>query len=182
MKVKDALNQETIYGYNERGQQILQKDALNRETKYEYDQLGRRTKRILPLGQVETYTYSIAGNLETKTDFNGKTTTFGYDNTRRLLSKTPEASLNQPTVSFTYNDLGQRATMTDASGVTTYGYDVRNRLSSKQTPFGTLSYTMTTQGTSKHCGRRMPTVFQSITRMTSSIGWMRQMTTVWSQR
>lgn len=140
-KVKDALNQETVYGYNELGQQTLQKDALGRETKFEYDKLGRRAKRILPLGQVETYSYDARGNLQSRTDFNGKTTTFSYDNMRRLLSKTPDASLNQPTVSFTYNDSGQRETMTDASGVTNYNYDVRNRLSSKQTPFGTLNYT-----------------------------------------
>jgi RHS repeat-associated protein len=140
-KVKDALNQETTYGYNELGQQISQKDALNRETKFEYDKLGRRTKRILPLGQIETYSYATDGNLQSKTDFNGKTTTFGYDNMRRLMSKTPDASLNEPTVSFTYNDAGQRATMTDASGVTNYSYDSRNRLQSKQTPEGSLSYT-----------------------------------------
>ncbi len=140
-KVKDALNQETVYGYNEVGQQISQTDALNRTTRYEYDRLGRRVKRVLPLGQIETYSYSNDGSLSSKTDFNGKTTTFGYDNMRRLLSKTPDASLNQPTVSFTYNLLGQRQTMTDATGTTTYSYDVRNRLTSKQTPFGTLSYT-----------------------------------------
>jgi YD repeat-containing protein len=121
-KVKDALNQETVYGYNELGQQILQKDALGRETKYEYDKLGRRTKRILPLGQVETYAYLNDGNLQSRTDFNGKTTTFAYDNMRRLLSKTPDASLNEPSISFTYNDLGQRNSMTDASGVTNWGF------------------------------------------------------------
>ncbi len=148
-KVKDALNQETVYGYNELGQQISQKDALNRETKYEYDKLGRRTKRILPLGQIETYSYATDGNLQSKTDFNGKTTTFGYDSMRRLLSKTPDASLSQPTVGFTYNDLGQRATMTDASGVTNYSYDIRNRLVSKQTPQGTLSYTYDESGSIK---------------------------------
>ena len=65
---------------------------------------------------------------------------------RRLLSKVPDASLNQPTISFTYNVSGQRATMTDASGTTTYAYDVRNRLASKQTPFGTLSYTYNDAG------------------------------------
>ncbi|MGC2237821.1 MAG: PKD domain-containing protein [Pyrinomonadaceae bacterium] len=145
-KVKDALNQETVYDYNELGQQTLQKDALGRETKYEYDKLGRRTKRILPLGQTETYSYDTGGNLQSRTDFNGKTTTLAYDNMRRLISKTPDASLNQPTVSFTYNNLGQRATMTDASGTTNYNYDNRNRLSSKQTPFGALSYTYNETG------------------------------------
>jgi YD repeat-containing protein len=73
-------------------------------------------KRILPGGQFETYAYNNGGNLESKTDFNSKTTTFTYDVMRRLLSKIPDASLNQPTISFTYNPIGQRATMSDASG------------------------------------------------------------------
>jgi YD repeat-containing protein len=44
-------------------------------------------------------------------------------------------------VSFTYTANGLRQTMADVSGATTYAYDVRNRLTSKQTPFGTLAYT-----------------------------------------
>ncbi|HKR11221.1 MAG TPA: PKD domain-containing protein [Pyrinomonadaceae bacterium] len=141
VKVKDALNQETIYGYNELSQQTTQTDASNHTTRFEYDQLGRRVKRILPGGQFETYSYDLGGSLQSRTDFNGKTTTFTYDAMRRLRTKVPDASLNQPTISFTYNANGQRATMTDASGQTVYTYDVRNRLENKQTPFGTLSYT-----------------------------------------
>ena len=140
-KVKDALNQETTYGYNEIGQQISQTDANNHTTRFEYDQLGHRVKRILPGGQFEIYSYDNGGNLQSKTDFNAKTTTFAYDVMRRLLSKTPDASLSQPTITFTYNVTGQRATMSDASGATAYTYDARNRLTSKQTPFGTLTYT-----------------------------------------
>jgi YD repeat-containing protein len=60
---------------------------------------------------------------------------------RRMLTKVPDASLSQPTVTCTYNASGQRATMNDASGETVYTYDVRNRLATKQTPFGTLTYT-----------------------------------------
>jgi YD repeat-containing protein len=74
---------------------------LTDSTRFEYDQLGRRVKRILPAGQFETYSYDSGGNLQSKTDFNGKTTTLTYDTMRRLLSKTPDASLSQPTVSFT---------------------------------------------------------------------------------
>jgi RHS repeat-associated protein len=140
-KVKDALNQETTYSYNEVGQQLTQTDANNHTTRYEYDQLGRRVKRILPGNQFETYAYDLGGNLQSRTDLNGKTTTYTYDELRRLLTKAPDASLNQPAISFTYNTIGQRATMNDASGATVYSYDVRNRLASKQTPFGTLSYT-----------------------------------------
>jgi RHS repeat-associated protein len=145
-KVKDALNQETTYAYNEIGQQLSQTDTNNHTTRFEYDQLGRRVKRILPAGQFETYSYDTGGNLQSKGDFNGKTTTFNYDVMRRLLSKVPDASLNQPTISYTYNTSGQRAKMNDASGATAYSYDARNRLSSKQTPSGTLSYTYNESG------------------------------------
>jgi RHS repeat-associated protein len=148
-KVTDALNQETVYGYNELGQQISQKDANQHTTRFEYDKSGRRVKRTLPGGQSESYSYFGDGSLKTRTDFNNKTTTYSYDSMRRLLTKTPDASLNQTAVSFTYNNLGQRQTMTDVSGVTTYDYDNRNRLQSKQTPFGTLSYTYNLTGNLK---------------------------------
>lgn len=59
----------------------------------------------------------------------------------RLLTKTPDASFATPAITFTYNALGQRLTMSDVSGTTNYAYDLRNRLSSKATPQGTLSYT-----------------------------------------
>jgi YD repeat-containing protein len=96
-------------------------------------------KRTLPLGQFETYSYNTVGNLQSKTDFNGKTSTYDYDNANRLVSKTPDASYNAQPVTFTYNALGQRLTMVDASGTTTYTYDGSNRLRTKATPQGTLT-------------------------------------------
>jgi YD repeat-containing protein len=59
---------------------------------------------------------------------------------------TPEAgpiiaSLGEPTVTYALNATGTRSGMTDASGSTSYGYDTRNRLLTKATPEGTLTYT-----------------------------------------
>ncbi len=45
------------------------------------------------------------------------------------------------TESFTYTPTGQRATMTDASGGTTYTYSNRDQILRKATPQGTLTYT-----------------------------------------
>jgi hypothetical protein len=57
---------------------------------------------------------------KTKTDFNGKTTTYAYDSSNRLLSKTPDASFNAPAVTFTYYAKGLRKTMADVSDSTAY--------------------------------------------------------------
>jgi RHS repeat-associated protein len=141
VKVIDALNQETTYGYDERGNQTSQTDANGHTTSFAYDGMGRRISRTLPGGQIETMEYDIGGNLTAKTDFNGKRTVFEYDNLNRLVKKTPDPSLNQPEVTFTYTINGQRESMTDASGTTSYSYDERDRLTAKVTPQGTLSYT-----------------------------------------
>jgi RHS repeat-associated protein len=99
------------------------------------------------MGQVEQTIYDVAGRVLSKTDFNGKVTTFGYDTADRLVLRTPDASFaGEVPVSWTYSATGRRLTMTDATGVTTYGYDSRDRLASKATPEGTLSYTRDLSG------------------------------------
>ncbi|MGH8547582.1 MAG: RHS repeat-associated core domain-containing protein [Methylococcales bacterium] len=142
----DALNQDTTYGYDELGQQISQTDANNQPTTFEYDSMGRRIGRTLPLGQTESFQYDLAGNLTDKTDFNGKVTTFAYDSLNRLMTKTPDPSFGAPGVSFTYTASGQRASMTDASGLTTYTYDNRDRLTDKDSLRGALTYTYNLTG------------------------------------
>jgi len=49
-------------------------------------------------------------------------------------------------MSFTYTLTGKRATMTDASGTTSYTYDNMDRLTAKATPEGTLSYSYDAAG------------------------------------
>ena len=144
--ITGGLNLVTTYGYDEVGNRISQTDANHHATTYSYDQNGRHVGRKLPAGQSESYVYDAAGNLKSKIDFNGKSTAYAYDQSNRLLSKTPDPSFSAPPVSFTYTPNGLRQTMSDVSGSTTYGYDTRNRLTSKQTPFGTLSYTYDNSG------------------------------------
>src|SRR4030095_13016947 len=137
----------TRYSYDELGNQLTQTDANNHTTSYGYDNLGRRTTRTLPGRQGESLSYNAVGNLAHRTDFNGTVTGYIYDALNRLLSRTsnhPNAPASN--VSFTYTPSGQRATMVDASGVTTYSYDARDRLESKATPQGTLSYTYNAAG------------------------------------
>ncbi|HEV3317820.1 MAG TPA: hypothetical protein VG488_12655 [Candidatus Angelobacter sp.] len=111
--------------------------------------------RKLPLGQSELYSYDVAANLTARTDFNGHTTTYTYDTMNRLTAKTADAFFSQGAcapvsgstpacgatqVSYTYTPTGRRASMTDASGTTTYTYDRVDRPRVKSTPFGDVNY------------------------------------------
>ena len=150
--VTNALGKVTTYSYDETGSLISKTDANNHKTTYEYDSMGRRTKRTLPLGQVETYQYDLTGDFTNKVDFNGRSTSYTYDSLNRPLSKTPDPFFATPTVTFTYTATGQRATMSDAGGVTVYRYNSRDWLTNKTwTPAGqtsslTLNYNYDSHG------------------------------------
>jgi len=147
--VTDAANGVTRYTYDELGHQLTQTDANNHTTTFEYDRMGRRTKRTLPLGMSDTFTYDQGGNVSTRVDFKGLKTTFNYDALNRLVSKVPDASLNEATVTYTYTPAGQRESMTDGTGTTTYTYDSQGRLTSQVSPRGTLNYTYDNGGNLK---------------------------------
>ncbi|MBZ5726561.1 MAG: hypothetical protein LAP87_16365 [Acidobacteriia bacterium] len=137
----DAAHNTTAYGYDASGNLTASTDANGHTTQSGFDVLSQLKTETMPVGQTQTRTYDPAGNLLSLTDYNGKTTAYAYDSLNRLLSKTPDASLGEPAVTFTYTSTGKLATMTDASGVTTYTYDNLDRLTKKETPQGTLGYT-----------------------------------------
>jgi RHS repeat-associated protein len=119
----------TQYQYDEAGNEVAQVDALNRTTSFAYDGMGRRIKRTLPGNQSETMGYDLAGNLVLHTNFNSAIITNQFDALNRLTNRT---SVDGYRVSFTYQPTGQRQSMSDPSGVTSYGYDERDRLRFKR--------------------------------------------------
>ena len=143
----NPANNTTVYTYDPHWNLKTVTDANNHTTTTLYDLLDRPSSRTLPGGGVAaSSTYDVAGNQLTYTDFLGKTTTDSYDGVNRLTSKTPDPSLGELAVSFTYTGTGKRSTMTDASGMTTYTYDNQDRLKTKATPQGTLTYTYDSVG------------------------------------
>ncbi len=128
----------TRYVYDEVGNLLQQIDALNHTTKFEYDGLGHRTIQTLPGNQVATSGYDAVGNLIRYTNFNNVVITNQYNALNLLTNK---SSINGYKVFFAYSPTGQRTNMVDASGMTIYTYDNRDRLQTKATPEGTLTYT-----------------------------------------
>jgi RHS repeat-associated protein len=132
--VTNALNQVTRYQYDEAGNEIAQIDALNRTTTFAYDSMGRRISHTMPdTSLIERFSYDLLGNLIRHTNFTGIVITNQYDVMNRLTNRT---SINGYQISYTYTLTGQRQTMTDPSGMTTYLYDNRDRLTNKVVNWG----------------------------------------------
>jgi RHS repeat-associated protein len=149
LSVKDALEHETTYRYDENGNRIEEINARLQITRHEYDAKNRLAKTTRPDGTVVTYTHNFRdqvlsetisgpeagglgggfpespqGNFYT-TDIltveSSRTTSFTYDDAGQLVKITfPDLS----EVNFTYDELGRIRTIKDPRDkVTTYEYD-----------------------------------------------------------
>jgi RHS repeat-associated protein len=146
LSVTGADGATTQYTYDTQKNLLSSTDANGNTTRFEYDALNRLIKRVLPLGMTELYTYDEIGNRVTRTDFRGKQTSYEFDPLNRPTARRPDPSLGEPAVTYSYTATGMRRSMTDASGTTAYTYDQRDRLLTKQTPQGTLTYTHNAAG------------------------------------
>ena len=146
-KKTDALNNSTTYSYNSAGKLLKVTDALIVATIYTLDNAGNMLTMANGKGKVTnsgygsgsllrtvtdanskstTYKYDLAGNVADVIDRNGNETTMTYDLRNMLKSKSVPTTGD--VISYTYDNAGNRATMTDASGVSSYAYDANNKL------------------------------------------------------
>ncbi len=80
-----------------------------------------------------TSSYDPNGNVLTLLDPLGKTTTNGYD-ARNMLTSVDYSDPATPDVAYVYDANGNRTSMTDGTGSTSYVFDEANRLTSVTTP------------------------------------------------
>uniref|UniRef100_A0AAU2V2F5 FG-GAP-like repeat-containing protein n=1 Tax=Streptomyces sp. NBC_00003 TaxID=2903608 RepID=A0AAU2V2F5_9ACTN len=116
----------TSYSYNPTGEVATRKDANGHTTTYDYDDAGRQAAITDPLGRKQTTGYDKDGNPTTRTNARGVTATTTFD-ARNLPSGTTYSD-NTPSVSEAYDAIGQRRSITDATGSRTLDYDKAGRL------------------------------------------------------
>ena len=132
----------------------------------------------------ETYGYDAVGNVISRKDFNGRTTTYQYDTMNRLTTKIADGFFSAGTcasnacgatqITYSYNNMGRRTSLTDASGTTGYTYDSRDRLLTKASPAGTLTYTydaagnIATLNSSNTGGASMTYTYDALNRLASA--------------
>lgn len=109
-----------------------------------------------PTPDAEYRDYDEFGRLERHTDYARQDTGYFYNSKGQLEYKKyyefvdvdPEDGENDnypdnpaETISYTYDKLGRKETITDSRGTTTYVYDVEGRVVQVDTPEGTVNYT-----------------------------------------
>jgi YD repeat-containing protein len=115
-----------------------------------YDGYGRLKTKHLPeqtAGANTVYSYNADDTIATITDARGAIATHGY-NSRHLLTSITHTLTGQPnvTASFSYDGAGNRSSMTDSLGTTSYSYDELSRLTSETRGFtGLANYTLSYQ-------------------------------------
>jgi RHS repeat-associated protein len=113
-------------------------NAKANATTYTYDSLNRRIKVTDPLGLFSSFSYDAVGNPISVTDANGKISAFSYDAVNRLVTRT---YADGNVIGYSYDVNGNRSSMTDADGVTTYSHDALNRITAVSSPGGsTVKY------------------------------------------
>jgi Rhs family protein len=122
-------------------------------TEYSYDSLNRLIKLVNKKSSGEiissfTYTLGPAGNRikvdEVMLDMSS-TITYTYDKLYRLIGETRTGTYPY-SISYTYDNVGNRLTKTQDGITTTYTYDENDRLIQENTPEATITYTYDNNG------------------------------------
>ncbi len=123
------------YTYDSHGC-LVQQTGGGRTVTYTCDTLGRRISETMN-GLTKSWTYNTDGTVATFTDYDQRTTTYGYDALGRIQTVAYGAatatSPSAGTVTYTYyQPSGLLQQMTDLSGTTSYEYnDALNRLTKR---------------------------------------------------
>ena len=141
-KITDALTNDSDYAFNGQDQVTSVAAPNGAVTSLPYDGLGNLDREASPDRGLIDFDYDDAGNLRSKLDARGVNVSYEYDVLNRLTAILyPDSSLN---ATFQYDQgpvgIGRLYEMVDASGSTTYGYDIFGNLSTVSVSQDGLSY------------------------------------------
>lgn len=113
--------------YDGDGRLTAQTNGAGNKMTYAYDPRGDMISSTDPLNRRTNYGYDLAGNRTSVTDPQSRTATYGHDAANELTSISFSDG-GTPPITYGYNANGQRTSMSDGTGSSSYGYDSLNRL------------------------------------------------------
>ena len=129
--VTDPMERKTTYTYDEMGNLLTMTDPKLRVTAYTYDLEGNLTTLTSPMGREERYVYDAGGRRIQRLTPGGNVIIYDYDTLNALADKLyqdgNEEESDHP-VRMGYNAMGQRVSMEDITGSSSYTYDGLGRL------------------------------------------------------
>jgi RHS repeat-associated protein len=169
------------YTYDADGNTTRFVNADSKATTYTYTLSNEMSGETQPGGLATTYRYNTAGMLYVTTNPDGSTFTYTYNgdgDPTRIASSAPGST----DVVYTYTESGQRKSMTDETGVSTYTYDHDGRLTTDKNGAGkTLTYAYGNEGqllTLTYPGSKTVTyAYDPAGQMTSLTDWSSNQTT-----
>jgi RHS repeat-associated protein len=118
-------------------------------TNYLYDAAGRlEFLRDGSSNLIVQYHYDAVGRVDQETRGNGTATGYDYyddGQIRTITNYAPDGSI-QSQLTYTYDSLGRRTSVTTADGTTSYGYDGAGRLTTVSMPGRTIVYAYDSAG------------------------------------
>ena len=130
-KVTDPMGYQTLYDYDVMGNITAMTNAQKNVTTYTYDLESNLTSLTSPMGRTEEYTYDVAGRISSRHTAEGSIIHYDYDKLNGLADKTYEDVFGgeaEHPVQMGYNVMGQRISMEDITGDSSYTYDSLGRL------------------------------------------------------
>lgn len=165
------------------GQVKTQRDGATNPTTYTYDTQSRLSTVTDPAARASIYRYDAGGRVVSQQQPGGDCLaatkiaciTYGYSTTDDLTT----VDYSDPAtadVTFTYDALHRRTTMTDTTGVSTWTWDSLGRLRSFADPNGTVTYTFTDNGAGPTTitypgGKALGRTYDDAGRQITSTGW-----------
>ncbi len=127
------------YGYDVMGNVTSATDTMQRTTTYTYDLEGNMTSLTDAMGRKETMTYDAAGRQTSYTSNGGNVIRYDYNKLNNLVEKSYEDARDlegKEGVLYGYDTMGQRVSMMDRSGESSYEYDGLGRITKVTTGSG----------------------------------------------
>jgi RHS repeat-associated protein len=128
------------FGYYPNGELHTETDPLGHTTEYILNALDQRVETRYHNGTVQEARYDLMGRRIATIDQKQRRTAFDFDALGRLEGVTPKVSIDGeavPMTAYTYDEVGNKLTQTDANGHTTrWTYDTFGRVTSRTLPEG----------------------------------------------